>query len=139
MDKLPEFHERMRGVQVVHQDFRNALSRYDCPEMLWYLDPTYVTDPRSGPKLYEHELTEDDHRELVDLLLGAWPRSRLGQQPSALRGVGAPRLAAAGLWCRVPYRRRASRGERLDRSRVRPVPGGRGTGPVGLPPRIVRE
>lgn len=70
VDKLPEFHERMRGVQVEHQDFRKVLSRYDCPEMLWYVDPPYVTDTRSRPKLYEHEMTEDDHRELVELLLG---------------------------------------------------------------------
>lgn len=34
------------------------------------MDPPYVTDTRSRSKLYEHEMSEDDHQDLVDLLLG---------------------------------------------------------------------
>lgn len=52
-----------------HQDLRQALRRYDCPEMLRCVDPPHVTESRSRPKLHGHEMSEEDHHELVDFLL----------------------------------------------------------------------
>jgi DNA adenine methylase len=69
IDRLPELHERLRGVQIEHEDFRNLIKRYDTPETFFYLDPPYVHATRKTTKDYEHEMTDTDHEELVHLLL----------------------------------------------------------------------
>lgn len=68
IDRLPAVHERIMRVQIEHDDFRRILERYDTPETFFYLDPPYIPETRRGGK-YKHELTEDDHRDLVSLLL----------------------------------------------------------------------
>ena len=113
MDKLPEFHQRLRGVQVEQQDFRAVLKRYDCPEMLWYADPAYLKETRSRPKLYRHEMSDDDHRELVELLLGLPGRAVVSGYAHPLYGPLETRLAPSRLRRNLSYRRRASDGERL--------------------------
>lgn len=68
IDMLPEIHRRIMPVQIEHDDFRKIIERYDTPETFFYLDPPYIHATRRGGK-YRHEMTEDDHRDLVDLLL----------------------------------------------------------------------
>ena len=65
---LPLIHERFMRVQIENADFRNVLKRYDTPDTLFYCDPPYVPDTRRNGS-YRHELTLDDHRELVEILL----------------------------------------------------------------------
>lgn len=68
VEMLPSIHERICSVQVEHSDWRAILAQYDTPHTLFYCDPPYIPSTRRGGK-YAHELTEDDHRELVDRLL----------------------------------------------------------------------
>lgn len=70
IDRLPEIHARLRGVQIEHEDFRSNIQRYDTPKTFFYLDPPYVHSTRKTTKDYEHEMTDVDHEELVELLLG---------------------------------------------------------------------
>jgi DNA adenine methylase len=65
---LPEVCRRLRGVQIEQDDWRAVLKRYDRERTLFYLDPPYVPSPRVEGK-YNHEMTEDDHRDLVAALL----------------------------------------------------------------------
>lgn len=67
-DKIPEFHRRIRNVQVDQRDFREIIPAYDSPETFFYLDPPYIPDVRRDGS-YNHEMAENDHRELVDILL----------------------------------------------------------------------
>jgi len=65
---LPEINERLMQVQIEHDDFRNIIKRYDTEDTFFYLDPPYVpTTRRSGG--YAHEMSIEDHNELVDVLL----------------------------------------------------------------------
>lgn len=66
--QLPEIHARLQRVQFECADFRRILQRYDTPETLFYCDPPYVPDTRRAGE-YAHEMSCDDHRDLVDLLL----------------------------------------------------------------------
>ena len=66
---LPAIHERMMRVQIEHADFRQVLQRYDTPETFFHVDPPYVPETRKKGS-YRHELTIDDHRELVQIVLG---------------------------------------------------------------------
>jgi len=68
IERLPEIAERLLRVQVECQDWRVILERYDRPETLFYLDPPYIHETRKAGE-YKHELSDDDHRDLVDILL----------------------------------------------------------------------
>ncbi len=69
VEMLPEIHARLMMVQVEHGDWQRMLERYDDPQAFMYLDPPYVLATRSRTR-YPSDLTEDDHRDLVDRLLG---------------------------------------------------------------------
>lgn len=69
IEGLSEVHERLRGVQIECADYRRVLSFWNRPEVLLYADPPYVWGTRTGKRLYRHEMTDADHRELVGLLL----------------------------------------------------------------------
>lgn len=58
----------MMRVQIDHADFRHILQRYDTPDTFFHVDPPYVPETRKGGG-YRHELTLDDHRELVAAVL----------------------------------------------------------------------
>lgn len=68
VDNIWRFVQRMRLVQVDCLDWRKCLERYDEPNALFYLDPPYVPATRRAGG-YTHELTTDDHAELVDRVL----------------------------------------------------------------------
>lgn len=70
VERLPAVHVRFRRVQVEHGDFREIFARYDAPTTLFYIDPPYVLETRGKTGRYRHELTLDDHRDLVTMLLG---------------------------------------------------------------------
>lgn len=82
---------RLEGVQVDCSDWRDALTRYDRPSTVFYLDPPYHPELRSGGR-YRHEMTAGDHDELIETLLGLRGRA-------VLSGFAHPthdRLTAAG-------------------------------------------
>lgn len=68
VDRLPQAHERLLRVQIEHKDFRALIPAYDTPETLFYCDPPYVPATRRSGS-YRHELSLEDHRVLVQLLL----------------------------------------------------------------------
>ena len=74
--QLPEIHSRMRSVQVEHSDFRVLFKNYDRPETLFYVDPPYTADTRKAGG-YAHEMTDADHRDLVEILRGLKGRALL--------------------------------------------------------------
>lgn len=71
IEKLPEIHERMRRVLVDGSPWQKIIDRYDTRATLFYLDPPYVHDTRSSgsTKIYAHEMTNEDHEELVARVL----------------------------------------------------------------------
>ncbi len=83
IDRLPEIHERLRRVQIEHQDFRKVLSDYDDSGTFFYLDPPYVHSTR-GSGRYRHEMSDGDHLELVDLLLDLKGMALLSGYPNEI-------------------------------------------------------
>jgi len=61
-------HARLVRVQIECADFRTILKRYDGPDYLAYCDPPYLHQTRED-KRYRHEMTDDDHAEMLELLL----------------------------------------------------------------------
>jgi len=65
---LPQIHQRLMQIQIEHSDFKDIFNTYDTPDTLFYCDPPYIHDTRSGTR-YKHEMTDKDHEELVKILL----------------------------------------------------------------------
>ncbi|MGB9887903.1 MAG: DNA adenine methylase [Moorellales bacterium] len=70
LEMLPAIHERLMRVQIENQDFRELMPTYDTDDTFFYLDPPYVPDTRQEMGVYPCEMGLDDHREMVDLILG---------------------------------------------------------------------
>lgn len=73
-DAVMEAAYRLRGntvnaVQIEHTDALRLIERYDNPDVLMYLDPPYLRGTRKGGRLYRHEMDDDGHRRLLELLL----------------------------------------------------------------------
>jgi len=69
IEGLPQVHGRLMRVQIEHSDFRRIIATYDTPETLFYCDPPYMPATRKSGG-YRHEMTAEDHEELVALILG---------------------------------------------------------------------
>ena len=69
LQSLDAIRERFRFVQVENLPFQKVLKKYNFPSYLLYADPPYVLDTRSGGETYVHEMTREEHEELVQLLL----------------------------------------------------------------------
>lgn len=80
---LPRLSERLGTVLIEHQDFRRLIPHYDSPETFFYLDPPYLPDTRRSGG-YAHDMTTDDHRELVALLQRVQGKVMLSGYPNAL-------------------------------------------------------
>jgi len=68
--ELPIIHQRFKSVQIEHLDWKECMNKYNNweHEGFYYLDPPYVSCTRKSGG-YEHELTDDDHIELIEWLL----------------------------------------------------------------------
>lgn len=64
--------ERLKSVVIENCEALKVMSELDGPETLTYLDPPYVHDTRSSVQnngYYRHEMTDDQHRELLEFAL----------------------------------------------------------------------
>lgn len=68
VDGLPEAFERLRRVEVRNMDAVKFIQQYDHEKALFYLDPPYIHETRVTTNDYEHEMTIDDHRQLLECL-----------------------------------------------------------------------
>ncbi len=55
VERLPEVHARLQGVQIERGDWRRVLAAYGHADALVYADPPYVWETRRGDKRYAHE------------------------------------------------------------------------------------
>lgn len=69
---LPSLVDRLRGVVIENRNAVEVMLRHDGPETLHYCDPPYVHETRSqkvhGHHGYNHEMTDEQHRETVAVL-----------------------------------------------------------------------
>lgn len=68
-DRILAVAERLRGAQIEQQDALQLIARYRQPTVLIYADPPYPLGTRSSGSVYIHEMGDNDHNRLLDLLL----------------------------------------------------------------------
>lgn len=68
VDGLPDVHERLRRVVVENMDAVKLIRREDTPHTFFYLDPPYLHETRVTTDAYHHEMTREQHEELLATL-----------------------------------------------------------------------
>ena len=68
IDGLPEVHTRLQRVVILCKPALEVIRKEDGPRTLFYLDPPYHASTRAAPEVYDLEMTDRDHRELLRLL-----------------------------------------------------------------------
>lgn len=67
-DKITAVAERLKDVQIENRPALQVISRYNREDVLIYEDPPYLLGGRNGA-IYENEMSESDHSDLLDALL----------------------------------------------------------------------
>lgn len=69
VEGLPEVHARLKRIEIRNMDACEFIEKYDDPQAVFYCDPPYLHETRStGGGEYRHEMTTDDHVQLLDCL-----------------------------------------------------------------------
>lgn len=70
VERFEMIRERLKYVSIEHKDFREIIRLYDSKDTFFYLDPPYIINTRlSRSKMYKHEMSNEDHKDLVNMLL----------------------------------------------------------------------
>jgi DNA adenine methylase len=121
VDGLADVHARLRRVCIENMLALPLIRREDTPGTLFYCDPPYLHETRESTDAYTYEMTEADHRELLDVLKRCKGKVMLSGYPSAVYDEALagwsrctfdlPNNAASGkekeretevLWCNFP-------------------------------------
>ena len=71
VEQLHQVVMRLRLVQIENRPAINVIKQFDRATTIFYCDPPYLHSTRTDNKAYkDNEMSEDDHKELADLLLG---------------------------------------------------------------------
>lgn len=66
-ERVKEVADRLKNAQIENMPAGDLIKKYNQQEVLIYADPPYILATRSG-KLYKHEMTDNEHIELLQLL-----------------------------------------------------------------------
>jgi DNA adenine methylase len=84
VDGLAAVHGRLKRVAILNRPALEVIPQQDAPETLFYLDPPYLQQTRTSEEVYEHEMSEEQHRELLDVIVKCEGRVMLSGYPSDL-------------------------------------------------------
>lgn len=68
VEDLPLIAQRLLRVQIENASAIEVIRRYDSEETLFYCDPPYPHGSRGDSNAYAYEMTDNQHRELAEVL-----------------------------------------------------------------------
>lgn len=69
IDGLPAVHERLKRVLIVGpSDALDVIRKHDGPRTLFYLDPPYLHETRASAGEYAHEMSDEEHHNLLCII-----------------------------------------------------------------------
>jgi len=68
VEALPDIAERLLRVQIENRPAIDVIRLYDAPDTLFYCDPPYVHATRGDCSAYASEMSDEEHRELAEVL-----------------------------------------------------------------------
>jgi len=84
VSRLAEVSQRLRRVVVLNHDALDVIRQQDGEDTLFYLDPPYMSETRSVPSVYKHEMTDSQHFDLLELIRSAKGRVMISGCRSAM-------------------------------------------------------
>ena len=84
IEGLPEVHSRLSRVLIENMPALELIRREDTPGTLFYCDPPYLHETRTARDAYSHEMSEEEHRQLLATLLECKGKVMLSGYSSAL-------------------------------------------------------
>jgi DNA adenine methylase len=74
----------LKRVVILNQDGVDCMLSNDSENSLMYCDPPYLHETRASPDVYEHEMTESDHRRFLAAAKSLKAKVAVSGYPSAL-------------------------------------------------------
>ena len=96
---------RLKNAQIENLPALELIRRYDTPDVFMYIDPPYLKELRKG-YLYKHEMTEQEHVELLSVL-------RVHRAKIMISGYDSPmynEILTGGGWHNVSLKSQAEGG-----------------------------
>lgn len=84
IEGLPAVHARLKRVVILNRPAVEVIRGQDGKDTLFYLDPPYCRETRTAPDVYTHEMTTEQHAELLDVVLTCKGKVMLSGYHSAL-------------------------------------------------------
>lgn len=84
IEGLEDFHSRLQRVVLLNRKAIDVIKTQDGPNTFFMLDPPYVLDTRVSKQTYSHEMTNNEHSELLELLAGISGKFLLCGYPNSL-------------------------------------------------------
>lgn len=84
VEGLPAVHARLKRVAVTNRPAVKVIKDLDHPETLFYCDPPYLKETRTAKEVYHHEMTTEDHADLLVALSEIKGKFILSGHPSDL-------------------------------------------------------
>lgn len=84
IEGLPEVHARLKRVVIFNENAVELIEREDSMDTFYYLDPPYLHATRIAKNSYEHEMTFEQHEELLTAIGRLRGKFLLSGYPSSL-------------------------------------------------------
>lgn len=84
IEGLPDVHARLKRVVILNSPAVEVIKQQDGPNTLFYCDPPYLHETRMTTSDYAHEMTPEQHRELLATLGAIEGKFILSGYPSAM-------------------------------------------------------
>jgi len=98
VENLENIHQRLSRVVIEHTDAINLIKKYNNENVFFYLDPPYEPGTRVPGAMYKCDMTAEQHRTLIDTLIGCKSKIILSGYDNAEYG----RLVDAG-WKKIDF------------------------------------
>jgi DNA adenine methylase len=69
VDGLPAVHARLKRVVILNRPAIEVIRQQAGPKTLTYVDAPYVAQTRTAPDVYQHEMADLEHVELINTML----------------------------------------------------------------------
>lgn len=84
IDGLEDFHNRLQRVVLLNRKAIDVIKTQDGPNTFFMVDPPYLLETRVSKQAYSHEMSNNEHSELLELLAGISGKFLLCGYPNSL-------------------------------------------------------
>lgn len=85
--RYEQIKRRVAYVFLENMDGAECILKWDNPDAVFYVDPPYLWETRKSKRVYAHEMSAEEHKRLIDVLLACEGAVTLSGYPNAIYSV----------------------------------------------------